>query len=107
MESEIKIIIKAIFGDLDLDVESYKINNRPTWVSDVKYTHNILSQLKNLYDNISTELQTLKYDTIDIVHTEDPLFGFMIHHGDNNFTVEAWSNICNNYMWDERIEWIE
>lgn len=35
------------------------------------------------------------------------LFSFLINHGRNHFRVEAWSNICNNYMWDEKIEWIE
>lgn len=107
LESEIKLIIRTIFDDLELDINTYKINNAPQWVSDPKYTHSILQKLKNLHDNIKKELNTLEFDTIDIRHDDDPLFSFLINHGRNHFRVEAWSNICNNYMWDEKIEWIE
>lgn len=107
LESEIKLIIRTIFEDLELDIDSYRINNKPTWVPDPEYTHSILQKLKNLHDNIKKELNALKFDTIEINHTHDPLFYLLIHHGRNHFRVEAWSNICNNYMWDEKIEWIE
>lgn len=107
LESEIKLIIRTIFEDFHLDVTSYKINNAPQWVPDPEYTHSILQKLKNLHDNISKELNSLEFDTLEINHTHDPLFSLLIHHGRNNFRVEAWSNISNNYMWDEKIEWIE
>lgn len=113
LESEIKLIIRSIFDDFNLDVTSYKINNAPKWVPDPEYTHSILEKLKNLHDNISKELDSLEFDTsleintVEINHTHDPLFSFLIHHDGNHFSVEAWSNISNNYMWDEKIEWIE
>ena len=107
LESEIKLIIRTIFDDLEIDIDTYKINNKPTWVPDPEYTHSILQKLKNLHDNIKKELNSLEFDTIEINHTHDPLFYLLIHHGRNHFRVEAWSNICNNYMWDEKIEWIE
>lgn len=107
LESEIKLIIRSIFDDFNLDVTSYKINNVPQWVPDPEYTHSILQKLKNLHDNIKKELNALEFDTIEINHTHDPLFYLLIHHGQNHFRVEAWSNISNNYMWDEKIEWIE
>ena len=81
---------------VEIDIDTYKINNKPTWVSDPEYTHSILQKLKNLHDNIKKELNTLEFDTIDIRHEDDPLFSFLINHGRNHFRVEAWSNICNN-----------
>lgn len=107
LESEIQLIIKTIFDDLELDIDTYKRNNIPSWISNRSYTHNILMQLKNLYINTSKELEKLQYDTIDIQHEDDPLFAILITHINNKIRVEAWSNICSNYMWDERIEWIE
>lgn len=113
LESEIKLIIRSIFDDFNLDVTSYKINNTPQWVPDPEYTHSILQKLKNLHDNISKELDSLafdtslEFDTVEINHTHDPLFSFLLHHDGYHFRVEAWSNISNNYMWDEKIEWIE
>ena len=46
LESEIKLIIRTIFDDLEIDIDTYKINNKPTWVSDPEYTHSILQKLK-------------------------------------------------------------
>lgn len=107
LESEIKIIITSIFDDLNLDVTTYKPNYKPTWVPNPDYTHSILQKLKNLHDNISNELKKHKNDTIKIAHEDDPLFSLMIYNTNDKFSVEAWSNICNDYMWDEKIEWIE
>ena len=107
LESEIQLIIKTIFDDFELDIDTYKRNKIPSWISNRSYTHDILMQLKNLYINTSKELEELQYDTIDIQHEDDPLFAILITHSDTKIRVEAWSNICNNYMWDERIEWIE
>lgn len=78
LESEIQLIIKTIFDDLELDIDTYKRNKIPSWISNRSYTHDILMQLKNLYINTSKELEELQYDTIDIQHEDDPLFAYVL-----------------------------
>lgn len=67
-----------------------------------------ISKLMFLVDHVKEVLQKIKNgESLSIKEDSDPMFGIeIILDQEGKFEIQAYSNIDNDFMWDELVTWL-
>lgn len=66
-----------------------------------------ISKLMFLVDHVKEVLQKIKNgESLSIKEDSDPMFGIEIMDQEGKFEIQAYSNIDNDFMWDELVTWL-
>ena len=66
-----------------------------------------ISKLMFLVDHVKEVLQKIKNgESLSIKEDSDPMFVIEIMDQEGKFEIQAYSNIDNDFMWDELVTWL-
>lgn len=91
--------------DIDLDIV---FNNEDIQSPEYPENYENLQKLKyclQFPEEVFSRLQKEKY--LRIWTQQDPMYSIEIQFKDNHYSFDAYSNIYNNYMWDQVMEYVE
>lgn len=112
VEEAVVEVIDSIFEDYDLlgenvSVEDFEEDGILTKMfkkaNESDYTICLMKELVTLRKDVKNVVDSLRKQEIEkfeVIHENDPLWDISLKQEDGNITLEAYSNVDNNYMWD-------
>lgn len=91
--------------DIDLDIV---FNNEDIQSPEYPENYENLQKLKyclRFPEEVFSRLQKEKY--LRIWTQQDPMYSIEIRFEKNHYSFDAYSNVYNNYMWDQVMEYVE
>lgn len=112
IEDAVVKVIDSIFKDYDLLGENVSIEDFEedgTLVNMFKkanksdYTIGLMEELVALRKDVKNVVDSLRKQEIEefeVIHEDDPLWKVSLMQENGDITLEAYSNVNNDYMWD-------
>lgn len=112
VEDAVVKVIDSIFEDYDLvganvSVEDFEEDGVLTKIfkkaNESDYTICLMKELVALRKDVKNVVDSLRKQEIEefeVIHENDPLWAISLTQENGNITLEAYSNVNNNYMWD-------
>ena len=112
VEDAVVEVIDSIFEDYDLvgvnvSVEDFEEDGVLTKMfkkaNESDYTICLMKELVALRKDVKNVVDSLRKQEIEefkVIHEDDPLWSISLTQENGNITLEAYSNVNNDYMWD-------
>lgn len=88
--------------DIDLNI---LFNNEDNEFEDNYENLQKLKYFLKFHTKVFAKLQKEQY--LHIWTQQDPMYSIEIQFKDNHYSFDAYSNVYNNYMWDQVMEYVE
>lgn len=112
VEEAVVGVVDSIFEDYDLlganvSIEDFEEDGILTKMfkkaNESDYTISLMKELVTLRKSVKNVVDSLRKQEIEefeVIHENDPLWAISLTQENGNITLEAYSNVNNNYMWD-------